>query len=93
MKTFHCTHCQSLVFFENVTCLTCGNALAYLPDQQSIVALRQAPDGLWQATAAGPNDPAYRLCANYSEGICNWAGLATEPEALCALLPADPRHP
>jgi hypothetical protein len=83
VKTFHCTHCQSLVFFENVTCLTCGNALAYLPDQQSIVALRQATDGSWQATTAGHDDPAYRLCANYSGGICNWASLATEPEALC----------
>ena len=83
MKTFHCTHCQSLVFFENVTCLTCGNALAYLPDQQSIVALRQATDGSWKATTAGPDDPAYRLCANYSEGICNWANSATESEALC----------
>jgi hypothetical protein len=31
MKTFHCTHCQNLVFFENVSCLNCGHALAYPP--------------------------------------------------------------
>lgn len=60
MKTFHCTHCQSLVFFENVTCLTCGNALAYLPDPQSIVALRQATDGSWKATTASHDDPSMR---------------------------------
>ena len=83
MKTFHCTHCQNLVFFENVTCLTCGNALAYLPDQQLMAALRQGEDGWWKGTKAGANDPAYRLCANYPRGICNWASLANSPEELC----------
>ena len=83
MKTFHCTHCQSLVFFENVTCLTCGNSLAYVPERLSMVALRQDPDGAWKATKAGANDPAYRLCVNYPKGVCNWATPAAEGDALC----------
>jgi hypothetical protein len=83
MKTFHCTHCQSLVFFENVTCLTCGSTLAYLPEQQLMAALRQEADGSWQGTEAGADDPTYRLCANYPTGICNWANPTAEPDALC----------
>src|ERR1700744_3796090 len=83
MKTFHCTHCQSLVFFENVTCLTCGNSLAYLPDRRMMAALREAGDGFWRETKAGADDPTYRLCANYPKSICNWANPAAEPSALC----------
>ena len=45
MKTFHCTHCQHLVFFENMRCLNCGRALAYLPDRNLMAALQQGPDG------------------------------------------------
>ena len=83
MKTFHCTHCQSLVFFENVTCLTCGSTLAYLPEQQLMAALRQEADGSWQGTESGAGDPTYRLCTNYPTGICNWANSTAEPDALC----------
>ena len=39
MKTFHCTNCQNLVFFENVTCLNCQHTLAYLPDERQMAAL------------------------------------------------------
>ena len=49
MKTFHCTHCQNLIFFENVRCLSCGHALAFLPDLGIMAALSEGPDGLWRA--------------------------------------------
>lgn len=71
MKTFHCTHCQNLVFFENIRCLSCGHALAYLPDRNLMAALAEG-------------DPVYRLCANYDhENVCNWAVPQSDPEALC----------
>jgi hypothetical protein len=84
MKTFHCTHCQNLIFFENVRCLNCGHALAFLPDQNLMAALVQNPDGTW--TPEGPHAPSrsYRLCANYDrENVCNWAVPSTDPESLC----------
>src|ERR1700742_4885156 len=49
VKTFHCTHCQHLVFFENIRCLNCSHALAYLPDRNLMGAIEK--------------EPAYRLCA------------------------------
>src|SRR4051794_39077910 len=70
MKTFHCSHCQHLVFFENIRCLNCGHSLAYLPDHNVMAAVQP--------------DQAYRLCANYDrENVCNWAVPQDDPESLC----------
>jgi hypothetical protein len=84
MKTFHCTHCESLVFFENVRCLTCEHPLAFLPDEGAIVALEQSEGGFWRVDGKGATDRRYRLCDNYDrENVCNWAVPADDPETLC----------
>jgi hypothetical protein len=84
MKTFHCTHCQNLVFFENVRCLNCGNALAYLPERMIMAALKQGSDGLWRQEARRTPELAYRQCFNYAtHNVCNWAVNANDPEELC----------
>jgi hypothetical protein len=81
MKTFHCTHCQNLIFFENVRCLNCGHALAFLPDLGFMGALTQRSDGLWRAE---PEAPGYRLCANYDlVSVCNWVIPADETSDFC----------
>ena len=70
MKVFHCDHCQQLVFFENVSCIKCGHALAYLPDIDDMASLEPADGDTWKSHAG----KTYRLCENYSkENICNWA--------------------
>ena len=83
MKTFHCTHCQNLIFFENVQCLHCGHALAFLPDKGDMAAMVKGSDDLWSID--GPDAyPAYRLCANYTtHQVCNWAVPSFDPEPLC----------
>jgi hypothetical protein len=84
MKTFHCTHCQNLVFFENVRCLNCGHSLAFLPDLGFMGALSERPDGLWRAELDAPDSRGYRLCANYDQvSVCNWVVPAHEPSAFC----------
>jgi hypothetical protein len=89
MKTFHCTDCQALVFFENTRCLTCGRALAFSPARMSMVALSPEQDGSWRPVGdEGATDDAcgrgYRLCANYLDsGVCNWAVDRDEPTTLC----------
>jgi hypothetical protein len=40
MVTFYCDGCGALVFFESVTCVSCGRALGFLPDVMSMTALR-----------------------------------------------------
>jgi len=83
VKTFHCSNCQSLIFFENVQCLNCGHALAYLPELGIMAAMQAGPDGLWHAQGREANAP-FRLCANYTQNhICNWAVSLGDPESLC----------
>jgi hypothetical protein len=84
MKTFHCTHCQNLVFFENVTCLACQHRLAYLPDENLMAALQQQADGTWTIADRGATQRRYRLCDNYLRAaVCNWAVPAEDPLTLC----------
>jgi hypothetical protein len=85
MKIFHCDHCQQLVFFENIRCLACDHALAYVPDLEDVLSLEPDGEGLWRSPKRGEEWAKYRLCANYDrEDICNWAVRAEDPEPLCS---------
>lgn len=95
MKSFHCNHCQQVVFFESVSCVNCGRLLAFLPDRRVMAALEPAePDdaGTWlyrpREMIKGESDreigARYRLCANYRQNnVCNWAVPAEERDETC----------
>jgi len=81
MQLFHCAHCQNLVYFENHRCVSCGHALAYLPDHRMVASLEGV--GEERTTPAAPGQK-YRLCANYTKNqTCNWAVPVESPHALC----------
>lgn len=85
MKSFHCSHCQTVVFFENVLCLNCGSKLSYLPDVGRMAAIRQNEDGLWYPVGSDAEQRPYRLCTNYVEhDVCNWAIPAADASTLCS---------
>jgi hypothetical protein len=90
MRIFHCDHCRNLLFFENVRCVRCGHALAYLPDLRVIGSLEpagKAADGtrLWRTPIERAAGRTYRLCENYSvHDVCNWAVPGDDPHDLCA---------
>jgi hypothetical protein len=72
MVTFYCDGCGALVFFESVTCVSCGRALGFLPDVMSMTALEPAGDA-WKSLADGSQGKLYRPCANGRDyGVCNW---------------------
>ena len=88
MKVFHCDHCDVLVFFENVQCMNCGHALAFLPDVGAVAALEPMADAPWLRRAVKdgdtPSDARYRLCHNYTEhNVCNWAIEDGDDNDLC----------
>ncbi|QHI99418.1 hypothetical protein GT347_16395 [Xylophilus rhododendri] len=92
MKIFNCDNCGHPVFFENVQCLNCGCALAFLPDQLTMAALLapSAPnaDGspaLWARSHAPEGAPLqYRMCLNHDlHQSCNFAVPLQDPNALC----------
>jgi hypothetical protein len=84
MKTFHCTHCQNLIFFENTRCLSCDHSLAFLPDLKIMAAVIQSADGLWKPDMRSAESAVYRQCENHDQvSVCNWAVPANDPHALC----------
>jgi hypothetical protein len=89
MKTFHCQYCGNPIFFENVKCLQCESALAFLPDRLNMAAIEKAPggnDALWRPRARGrKGSPArYRLCHNHTtQNACNFAVPADDANPLC----------
>jgi hypothetical protein len=85
VKTFHCTACDALVFFENTQCLSCGRKLAFAADRMSLVTLKPGESDTWLTAGNGDaGGTAYRLCSNYSvHGVCNWSVPADAPDSLC----------
>lgn len=83
MKRLHCTHCQNLVFFENVRCLQCNHALTYLPDSAAMAAIEERPDGTYVIGGESQRQ-RIRRCRNYAtEGVCNWALQEDEKAIYC----------
>jgi hypothetical protein len=85
LKTFHCTACQALVFFENTNCLNCGRVLAFVSERMAMLTFDPGPDGLWKPIGDDQSgEVTYRLCANYAgHQVCNWAVPATDDNDLC----------
>lgn len=84
MKVFHCDHCETLVFFENTHCISCGHQLAYLPDLDVVGSLDPIGNELWTTPIPRSDGTQYRLCSNYKEyNTCNWGVRANSPESLC----------
>jgi hypothetical protein len=93
VKIFQCDHCGHPVFFENVQCLNCESALAFLPDRMFVAAMESVPDespaeataGMWRRKSPGDDGARYRLCHNHAlYQACNFAVPADDPNALCA---------
>jgi hypothetical protein len=88
VKTFRCDNCGHPIFFENVQCLQCGSALAFLPDRLALCAMEPVPGGdtgLWRRrTRQGYKGMTYRFCHNrVAYQACNFAVRATDPNVLC----------
>jgi hypothetical protein len=83
MKSFSCSECQQLLFFENVACTRCGTKLAYLPDRMVVSPIKQ--DGaVVIALAPGAKRARYRLCKNsIDHGACNWAVPESDDNPYC----------
>ncbi|WP_299701294.1 putative zinc-binding metallopeptidase [Caballeronia sp.] len=84
MKTFHCNHCNQLVFFENFRCERCESLLGFIPEIAEISAFEDAGDGLWRSRHPEHRDTLYKRCHNYEvEKVCNWMVPAESTDPLC----------
>jgi hypothetical protein len=89
MKTFHCQYCGHPLFFENVECLKCNSALAFLPDRLNMAAIEEVAgeEGVWRPRVRGKKKQSasrYRLCDNHTkQNACNFAVPVADPNPLC----------
>jgi hypothetical protein len=88
MKTFHCQYCGHPLFFENVECLKCNSALAFLPDRLNMAAIEEVDgeQGLWRPRTRGKKKSSarYRLCENHTrQNACNFAVPSADPNHFC----------
>jgi hypothetical protein len=87
MKLFQCQNCGQPLHFENTRCESCGLSLGYLPDRETITALKPHTSAgnpeprAWRALA---DNKRYRFCANAEYDVCNWLIPAAAPDAYCA---------
>jgi hypothetical protein len=82
MKTFHCSSCGHLIFFENVECEQCGALLGFIPELIEMRAFTKGTGGLWDTKPGSAK--RYKPCRNYAvEKVCNWMVAADAPEVLC----------
>lgn len=85
MKTFRCSKCSQLVFFENVVCERCTSLLGYVSELGETCAFEPAGEGLWRNLHPDVQDRLYRQCHNYAvENVCNGMIPADDDASLCA---------
>lgn len=78
MKAFYCT-CGQRIYFDNTECLSCGRALRFDPDRQTMVALR-ADGNEW----IDDRGTRFRDCRNRVEyRACNWVMPAQDNHRYC----------
>ncbi|QGZ58383.1 zinc-binding metallopeptidase family protein [Paraburkholderia acidiphila] len=84
MKTFHCDHCNQLVFFENEHCERCEARLGYVPQTGEMHAFEDAGEGCWRSLNAQADGARFRQCHNYAvENVCNGMIPADSDDTLC----------
>jgi hypothetical protein len=86
MKIFNCDSCGHPVFFENVQCLHCGSALAFLPGEMDLAAIEavEGEESLWRRHKAGGAAQKYRQCQNHvAFQACNFAVPAGDTSPFC----------
>ncbi len=71
MKIFRCDNCQQPLFFENRSCYSCGNLVAYHDLHQRMVSFPET----------GSEAPV--LCKNYEHKACNWIVTDAQANGFC----------
>ncbi|HEX6944659.1 MAG TPA: putative zinc-binding metallopeptidase [Casimicrobiaceae bacterium] len=82
MKTFRCSSCGGIAFFDDTVCVACGHRLAFAPERRDMVALAPASDDAWRIVGDAQGTTV-RLCRNVGELACNQVLHPGAPPGLC----------
>ena len=82
MKLYTCSHCHSLIYFENNICLHCGNFLGFDAGTLTLVTLVPESENLYFNKQN--RTEKFRYCKNAEYGTCNWLIHDSQPAEYCA---------
>lgn len=80
MQHFICSNCGQLLYFENIRCENCGNAIGLLEKEHQLMALSAPAEELFVMEREGVS---YQYCANRAYGVCNWVVPAGGRQIFC----------
>ncbi len=91
MRLFSCSACHAPVFFDNLSCLSCGCSLVYDPEKLDIFAFTADADGVLFLAGSGHRGggghavfEGHRLCVNRDVApSCNWLAGANNEAGYC----------
>ena len=79
MKCFNCDNCGMMVFFENESCVKCGETLGFFPDRMEMSSQKK-----WAAHTASSGATSPHTCANKDYyKVCNWMVLGGDDNTFC----------
>ena len=70
MKLYTCSHCHSLIYFENNICLHCGYSLGF--DAATLTLVTLVPEGENLFSNEQNKNEKFRYCKNAEYSACNW---------------------
>jgi hypothetical protein len=70
MKLYTCSHCHSLIYFENNICLHCGYSLGF--DAATLTLVTLVPEGENLFSNEQNNREKFHYCKNAEYSTCNW---------------------
>jgi hypothetical protein len=86
MQLFSCPKCSQVLFFENTTCTTCGQAVGYAPEMARLVAVpAEGSSGApFQLGLDGSKPASYAKCENFvQQDACNWLVHGGDQQTAC----------
>jgi hypothetical protein len=81
MKLYTCSHCHSLIYFENNICLHCGYSLGF--DAATLTLVTLVPEGENLFSNEQNKKEKFRYCKNAEYSACNWLIHDTENTEYC----------
>ena len=82
MEFFKCTHCQQILYFENVSCVQCNYPLGFDAQDLKLYPLVIQSTGIY--SIYDKPGQTYRYCLNHQFGVCNWLVKNDSPNPYCA---------
>jgi len=87
VRLFSCPECDSVLFFENTVCTSCGQHVGYSVEGRALVAVPDDPERAshpFVAPSPGLRSTRYLKCKNFSEqDTCNWLVRASDQHDYC----------